>query len=172
MALNFTEHQIGSRRLAAQSGFTLLEMVITLTIMSVLAGASYPLLRNSIIREREIELRQSLREIRQAIDAYKRFSDISGGTAIPIQFRTKTGYPKELKMLAEGFVPANVVGTEAAKVRFLRRLPDDPMTDDEEWGFRSSQDEPDSTAWGGDDIFDVYTKSDGVALNGTKYRDW
>ncbi len=170
--MKFTQQQIGSRRLAAQSGFTLLEMVVTLTIMSVLAGASYPLLRNSIIREREIELRQSLREIRQAIDAYKRFSDISGGTAIPIQFRTKTGYPKELKMLAEGFVPANVVGTEAAKVRFLRRLPDDPMTEDEEWGYRSSQDEPDSTAWSGEDIFDVYTKSDGVALNGTKYRDW
>ncbi len=146
-------------------------MVITLTILAVLAGASYPLLRNSVRREREIELRQSLREIRQAIDAFKRFSDISGGTAIPIQYRTKTGYPKELKILADGFIPANVVGTEAAKVRFLRRLPEDPMTG-EEWGYRSSQDEPTSTSWSGDDIFDVYTKSDETALNGTKYREW
>lgn len=172
MALNL---EMGSKRhgrLSWQSGFSLLEMVVTLTILSVLAGASYPLLRNAVKREREIELRDSLREIRQAIDAYKRFSDISGGSAIPIQYRTKTGYPKELKILAEGFVPANVVGTEGAKVRFLRRLPEDPMTDDEEWGYRSSQDGPDSTSWGGDDIFDVYTKSDGTALNGTKYREW
>lgn len=166
-----TKARKGSRR-HRQSGFTLLEMVVTLTILAVLAGASYPLLRNSVRREREIELRQSLREIRQAIDAYKRFNDISGGSAIPIQFRTKTGYPKELKILSEGFIPANVVGTEAAKVRFLRRLPDDPMTEDEDWGYRSSQDEPDSTAWNGEDIFDVFTKSDGTALNGTKYREW
>ncbi len=172
MALNLEMGSKRNSRLSLQSGFSLLEMVVTLTILSVLAGASYPLLRNAVKREREIELRDSLREIRQAIDAYKRFSDISGGSAIPIQFRTKTGYPKELKILADGFVPANVVGTEGAKVRFLRRLPDDPMTDDEEWGYRSSQDGPDSTTWGGDDIFDVYTKSDGTALNGTKYREW
>lgn len=171
MSSNLERRVVGQGRSNRQSGFTLLEMVITLTILAVLAGASYPLLRNSVRREREIELRQSLREIRQAIDAYKRFNDISGGTAIPIQFRTKSGYPKELKILSDGFVPANIIGTEGAKVRFLRRLPKDPMTE-EDWGYRSAQDEPTATTWGGDDIFDVYSKSDGTALNGTKYKEW
>ena len=153
-------------------GFSLLEIIIVLTIMAILAGASFPLMRNAVKRQREGDLRDALREIRQAIDAYKRLNDQTGGQAIPIQWRTKTGYPKELKILVEGFIPANVVGTEGARVRFLRRLPIDPMTDSDDWGLRGSDDPPDATTWNGEDIFDVYTKSDGVALNGTEYKTW
>jgi len=154
------------------SGFTLLEIIIVLMVMAILATATYPLVRNSVKREREIELHESLRQLRKAIDDYKRFNDNSGGQAIPIEWRTKSGYPKELKILVEGFIPANVVGTEGAKVRFLRRLPRDPMTDSTEWGLRATDDEPDSNSWSGEDVFDVYTKSTDVSLDGTKYRDW
>jgi general secretion pathway protein G len=163
------------RRMArsrSDSGLTLLEIIIVLMVMAILATATYPLVRNTVRRERETDLRESLRQLRKAIDDYKRFNDQSGGQAIPIQWRTKSGYPKELKILVEGFIPANVVGTEGAKVKFLRRMPRDPMTDSTEWGLRGSDDEPDSTSWSGEDIFDVYTKSDDTALDGTKYKDW
>ena len=154
------------------AGFSLLEIIIVLMVMAILATATYPLVRNSVRRERETELRESLRQLRKAIDDYKRFNDQSGGQAIPIQWRTKSGYPKELKILVDGFIPANVVGTEGAKVKFLRRMPRDPMTDSIEWGLRGTDDEPNSTSWSGEDIFDVYTKSTDVALDGTKYKDW
>jgi len=153
-------------------GFSLLELVIVLTIMAVLATATYPLLRNSVRREREVDLRDGLRSLRKAIDDYKRFNDLSGGQAIPIEWRTKSGYPKNLKLLVDGFIPANVVGTEGSKVRFLRRMPIDPMTGSDEWGLRGSDDDADTDSWSGTDIFDVHTKSDGIALDGTKYRDW
>jgi general secretion pathway protein G len=159
-------------RTRGESGFTLLEMVIVLTILAILAAGTYPLLRNSVKRERETELRESLRQLRKAIDDYKRYNDLSGGQSIPIEWRTKSGYPKELKILVDGFIPANTVGTEGTKVRFLRRMPHDPMTDSDEWGLRATDDEPDSNSWSGQDVFDVYTKSDGEALDGTKYRDW
>ncbi len=159
-------------RSSQASGFTLLEIIIVLTVMAVLVAGAYPLVRNSVIRQREVDLRESLRSLRKAIDEYKKYNDLSGGQAIPIQWRTKSGYPKNLKLLYEGFIPANVVGTEGTKVRFLRRLPVDPMTASEEWGLRGSGDEPGATSWGGDDIFDVYSKSDGTALDGTKYKDW
>jgi general secretion pathway protein G len=159
-------------RRSEESGFTLLEMIIVLVILAVLASASYPLLRNSVKREHEVELREGLREMRQAIDAYKRYNDQTGGQAIPIQWRTKSGYPKSLQILVEGFIPANVVGVEGNKVRFLRRLPEDPMTGGTDWGLRGSDDEPDASTWSGEDVFDVYTKSDGVALNGSHYKDW
>lgn len=143
-----------------------------LVILGILAGASYPLMRNSVWRERETELRDGLREMRQAIDAYKRYHDLSGGQAIPIQWRTVSGYPKSLEILVEGFTPTNVVGTDGAKVRFLRRIPEDPMTESKEWGLRGSADPPDSGQWSGEDVFDVYTKSERTALNGSRYRDW
>jgi general secretion pathway protein G len=154
------------------AGFSLLEMIIVLVIMSVLTSAAYPLVRNSVTRNREQELKDALRELRQGIDAYKRYNDQTGGQAIPIQFRTESGYPKTLKILADGFTPANVVAAEGTKVRFLRKLPIDPMTDSTDWGLRAYDDEPNATSWGGEDVFDVYTKSRGTALNGTSYRDW
>jgi len=154
------------------NGFTLLEIIIVITILSVLTGAAIPMVRNTVKREREAELRLALRQIRQAIDRYKLYNDQSNGTAIPIEWKTQSGYPKELNLLVEGFTPANTVATTEARIRFLRRLPIDPMTGSKEWGMRSYKDKPDSTSFGGEDVFDVYSKSDGTALNGTKYKDW
>jgi general secretion pathway protein G len=162
----------GSPRLARQDGFTILELIIVLTILSVLTTAAVPMVRNSVKRERESELRLALRQMRKAIDDYKRFNDMSGGAAIPIELRTPTGYPKELKILVEGFTPANVVGTSQNRVRFLRKIPIDPMTGTAEWGLRSYKDKPDSTEWGGDDVYDVFSKSDAKALNGSEYKNW
>ena len=155
-----------------QNGFTILELIIVIMILSILTTAAVPMVRNSVKRERESELRLALRQIRKAIDDYKRFNDLSGGAAIPIELRTPSGYPKELKILVEGFTPANVVGTSQNRVRFIRRIPVDPMTGDSEWGMRSYKDKPDSTEWGGEDIYDVFSKSDDKALNGTSYKNW
>src|SRR4030095_3658586 len=157
--------------IANRDGFTLLEIIIVITILSVLTAAAIPMVRNTVKRERESELRLALRQIRQAIDRYKDYVERTPN-AIPIEWRTESRYPKELKLLVDGFTPANIVGTSDARVRFLRRLPIDPMTGGTEWGLRSYKDKPDSTSWGGDDVFDVYSKSDAEALNGTKYKDW
>ena len=154
------------------AGFTLLEMIIVLVILAVLSTAAYPLLRNSVKRQREVALRDALREMRQAIDAYKRYSDQTAGQAIPVQWRTESGYPKSLEVLVDGFTPTNVVAAEGTKVRFLRRLPVDPMTDSTEWGLRAYGQDPQSTSWSGQDVWDVYTKSTDTALNGTSYKDW
>ena len=155
-----------------QRGFTLLEVIIAVMILSILTAAAVPMVRNSVKRERESELRLALRQIRDALDKYKQYYDASNGALIPIELRTPTGYPKDLKVLVEGFIPANVVGTSGAKVRFLRRIPIDPITGKDDWGLRSYKDKPDSTSWGGEDVFDVYSKSDSRALNGTLYKDW
>jgi len=155
-----------------QNGFTILELIIVIMILSILTTAAVPMVRNSVKRERESELRLALRQLRKAIDDYKRFNDMSGGAAIPIELRTPSGYPKELKTLVEGFTPANVVGTSQNRIRFLRKIPVDPMTGDSEWGLRSYKDKPDSTEWGGDDIYDVFSKSNDKALNGTLYKNW
>ncbi|MCI0485878.1 MAG: prepilin-type N-terminal cleavage/methylation domain-containing protein [Blastocatellia bacterium] len=156
------------------SGFTLLEIIIVITILSILTAAAVPMVRNTVQREREAELRLALRQLRQALDAYKKYYDESGGRLIPQELQTpgRSGYPKDLEVLVEGFFPANVVGTSGARKKFLRRLPIDPMTGTTEWGLRSYKDKPDSTSWGGEDVFDVYSKSDKEALNGTKYIEW
>jgi general secretion pathway protein G len=156
----------------AAYGFTLLEVIIVITILSVLTAAAIPMVRNTVRRERESELRLALRQLRQAIDEYKRYNDRTQGTTIPIEWKTQSGYPKELEILVEGFIPANVVGTSGARIKFLRRMPIDPMTGTTDWGKRSYKDEPDATSWGGEDVFDVFTTSDATALNGTKYKDW
>ena len=157
---------------ATRNGFTLLEVIIAITILSILTAAAIPMVRNSVKREREAELRLALRQLRQAIDNYKLYHDRTNGTAIPIEWKTQSGYPKNLEILVEGFIQANVVGTSGNRVRFLRRIPDDPMTGDNEWGMRSYKDEPDTSSWGGEDVFDVYSRSNGEALNGTRYGDW
>src|SRR5436190_6076597 len=164
--------EIGNRQSKIGNGFTLLEIIIVITVLSVLTAAVIPMVRNSVKRQREEDLRLALRQLRQAIDRYKDYSDRTQGGAIPLEWKTQSGYPKELKILVDGFIPANVVGTSGARVRFLRRLPEDPITGNTDWGMRSYKDEPTSTSWGGDDVFDVFSQSDGTALNGTKYKDW
>src|SRR5262249_17299007 len=109
-----------------EDGFSILELIIVIMILSILTTAAVPMVRNSAKREHESALRVGLRQLRKAIDDYKRFNDMSGGAAIPIELRTPTGYPKELKTLVEGFIPANVVGTSQNRIRFLRKIPVDP----------------------------------------------
>jgi len=124
-----------------------------------------PVVRVQVQRTREVELRQGLRQLRDAIDRYKDFSDRG---MIPIKVDT-FGYPPDLKTLLEGVA---LKGTATAKYKFLRRLPVDPMTGEADWGFRSMQDDADSRSWGGQNVFDVYSKSQGTALDGSRYGDW
>ena len=142
---------------------TLLELIIASTILLILASAAEPLIRITIVRSREAELHRDLREMRNAIDHYKDMAD-------SLAFRTEltsNGYPPDLDTLVNG---VTVAGNK--KVRFLRRIPTDPMTGTKDWGLRSIQDDPDSTSWGGGNVFDVFSKSQGTALDGTKYSDW
>jgi general secretion pathway protein G len=146
-----------------QAGLTLLELIIACTLLLILASAVLPLVRITIVRSREAELRRSLREIRNSIDRYKDMADT-------MAFQTEVGsngYPPDLDTLVKGLT---ISGNR--KVRFLRRVPVDPMTGKREWGMRSVQDDPDSTSWGGNNVFDVFSTSQGTALDGTKYSDW
>lgn len=151
-------------------GFTLIEMLVTLTILAILAGVAVPLARVAVKREKEIELRRNLRLIREAIDAYKRLADEK-----KIQVDEDSyGYPPDLETLVNGVEVEEVIKGKKIKriVRFLRRIPKDPMTNSYDWGLRSYQDEPDSDVWGGENVYDVYTKSRATALDGSKYREW
>ena len=149
----------------ARRGFTLIELIITVTIIAILVGMAMPLTRNTIKREREAQLRDALHEIRIAIDKFKEATDkgqiqqtLDGG-----------GYPAKLQDLVDG-VPQ--VGQVDRKLKFLRRIPIDPMTNSDEWGLRAYQDDPKVNSWGGQNVFDVYTKSGGTAMDGTKYSEW
>jgi general secretion pathway protein G len=151
-----------------QRGFTYLELIIATMILAILAAAVIPVAEVTSKRAKEAELRRNLRMMRTAIDEYKRAVDLGliGGTDVELG---SEGYPEELEVLVEG---VSQVGTPGKKIKFLRRIPVDPMTNSTDWGFRSYQDEPDSTIWGGQNVYDVYTKSGGTALDGTKYSDW
>jgi general secretion pathway protein G len=152
-------------RIFQTSGLTLVELTVTMAILSILAVGVLPLSQMTYKRTKEVELRQNLRVIRKAIDEYKRMVDEG---RIP-KDGFSTGYPKDLNVLVEG---VDLQGAAAQKEKFLRRIPKDPMTEDGEWGLRSYADEPESDAWGGQDVYDVYSKSDKQALDGTSYRDW
>ena len=143
-------------------GFTLVEMIVAITILMILTGMAIPLARVTIKRERERELRQALWQMRDAIDRYK---DAADRGAFQIKVGSE-GYPPDLQTLVDG------VDVNGKKLRFLRHIPDDPMTGKSEWGMRSMQDDPTSDSWDGNNVFDVFTKSDGTALDGTKYKDW
>lgn len=174
-----------------RAGFTLAEMTVAAAILAILAGAALPLAKTAVKREKEIELRRSLRIVREAVDAYKRLADENKIEADD----TETGYPPSLEILVEGvkLKAGGAAGQTSAAgapgraperssssksdgegriIKLLRRIPRDPMTGTREWGLLSSQDPPDASSWGEEDVFDVYTRSRGTAIDGTKYRDW
>jgi len=154
------------RRPGAQAGTSLVELVIVVTLLTILAGLTLPVAKYSVKRSKEAELRQALRLMRNAIDEYKRYSDAG---LLPLELGTE-GYPKELEVLVEG---VDLVGQIDKKVRFLRRIPIDPMVgNNEDWKLLSSNDEPDARFWGGENLFDVRSSSAGVGLNGIPYSEW
>jgi general secretion pathway protein G len=143
-------------------GLTMIELIAAVTILIVLTGMALPLARLEVKRSKERELRRDLWEMRDAIDRYK---DAADRGAFQIKVGSE-GYPPDLDTLVKG------VDVNGKKLRFLRKVPVDPMTGNTDWGQRSMQDDPDSDSWGGDNVFDVFTKSQGTALDGTKYKDW
>ena len=156
-------------RLRGHRGFTFIELLVVATIILILASAIMPLARVTSTRQREIDLRRSLREMRIAIDKFKDAADAGVIGAFDLKAGAE-GYPPDLETLVEGVSKVN--DQSGTKLKFLRKIPIDPMTHSTEWGLRSYQDKPDASAWGGQNVFDVYTKSTGTALDGTKYRDW
>jgi general secretion pathway protein G len=153
---------VNSHLFHSQSGLTLVELIICVAIVAVLASAAIPIARFQVKRVKERELRRDLWEMRDAIDHYKDAADKGA-------FMTKAdsfNYPPDLQTLVDG------VEVQDKKVKFLRRIPVDPMTNSTEWGLRSNQDDPDSDSFGGQNVFDVHTKSTGTALDGTKYSTW
>lgn len=153
---------------ARARGFTYLEMVATAGILMILASAILPLARMTRTRQKEIELRRELRVLRTAIDEYKKAVEAGkiGGTDVRLG---SEGYPPDLETLVEG---VNAVGRVDVKLKFLRRVPVDPMTGKAEWGMRCYQDEPDGTSWCGQNVWDVYSLSRGKALDGSRYAEW
>jgi len=156
-----TRHQTRHRA----AGYTLVEMMIVVVLLAILAAAVLPVSRYTSKRVKEAELRQQLRHMRNAIDEYKRYSDAG---LIEVDLGTD-GYPADFEDLLE---PKEIVGQVDMQKRFLRRVPVDPMTGEAEWGKRSYQDEIDSRSWGGENVYDVYSLSEGVGLNGEPYAEW
>ena len=151
-----------------ERGFTFIEMIVVTTILLVLASTVMPLAQVTMQRQREAELHRALREMRTALDKFKDAVDQGLIPSTELE-PANEGYPPDLETLVDGVSVAN--DASGRKLKFLRRVPVDPMTKDE-WGLRSYQDDPDSKSWGGQNVFDVYTKSEGTALDGTKYQDW
>lgn len=147
-------------------GMTLVELIVSFTILALLTTMALPLARYKVRRDRERELRYALREIRTAIDRYK---DLADQGQLGTQSVDSDNYPQTLEVLVEGVTQT---GTVDKKIRFLRRIPKDPMTNSYEWGLRSTRDDPKSTSWGGQNVFDVYTKSQERAADGTPYSEW
>lgn len=152
-------------RSTGEAGMTLLELIVACTILLILSSAAMPLARYTIMRQREAELHQDLREMRNAIDRYK---DLSDRNLIRVELGSE-GYPPDLDTLVKG---VQLGAANDRRIRFLRRIPVDPTTGRADWGLRAIQDDPDSMSWGGKNVFDVYSKSQGTALDGTKYSDW
>jgi general secretion pathway protein G len=155
--------------LAAADGYSFVELIVVAAIIMILASVAMPLARVTAQRQREVELRQALREMRTAIDKYKDAADNQQIASLEMKVGSE-GYPADLETLVDGVAAAN--DATGRKLKFLRRIPIDPMTKNTEWALRSYQDDPDATHWGGQNVFDVRTAFDGTALDGTKYRDW
>ena len=145
---------------------TLIELIVAFTILMLLTTMAVPIARFKVRRERERDLRYALREIRTAIDKYK---DATDTNVLPKGKMDSDGYPESLQQLVDGVRPN---GSPDKKLRFLRRIPKDPFTNSFEWGMRSTRDDPDSTGWGGQNVFDVFTKSTEKAPDGTAYAEW
>jgi general secretion pathway protein G len=148
-----------------ERGITLLELIIASSILLVLATAALPVVRMTVVRSKEAQLHKTLREIRDAIDHYKDYADRN---LIRVEVGSE-GYPPDLETLVKG---VQIGAGSDRKIRFLRRIPVDPMTGRAEWNLQSVQDDSDSTSWGGHNVFDVHSKSQGTALDGTHYKDW
>ena len=165
--------QRGDRKLGPRKGnpggYTFVELLVVSAIIIILASAIMPLARVTATRQREGELRRSLREMRTAIDKYKDAADLGQIASLEIKVGAE-GYPPDLQSLVDGVSAAN--DATGRKLKFLRRIPVDPMVHNTDWGLRSYQDKPDATRWGGQNVFDVYTTFEGTALDGTKYRGW
>jgi general secretion pathway protein G len=161
------------------TGFTLLEILVTLIILFILSAMIRPMTHVAARRAKEVELKYKLREVRRAIDAFKRDWDRDGdklyGGLCQLnrlscnEISGENGYPKKLEDLME---VRYSVGTEEKTKRYLRSIPTDPMTEKAEWGLRCYKDEPDATSWCGEDVFDVYSESTETALDGTQYSEW
>ena len=150
-------------------GYTFVELLVVASIIMILASAILPLAKVTAVRQREADLRRALRELRTAVDKYKDAADV--GQISPLEIKAGSeNYPPDLQTLVDGVSVAN--DATGRKLKYLRRIPTDPMTHSQEWGLRSYQDRPDATKWGGENVFDVYTNFNGTALDGTKYRDW
>jgi len=157
--------RIRRARISFDAGMTLLELIIACAILMILSSAALPIAKYSIVRQKEAELHRDLREMRDAIDRYK---DAADRNQIRVEIGSE-GYPPDLETLVKG---VQLGASSDRKIRFLRRIPVDPTTARAEWGLRAVQDDPDSTSWGGKNVFDVYSKSTSAALDGTKYSDW
>ena len=155
--------------MSGERGYTFVEMIVVAVIIMIMASAILPLAKVTSRRTREAELRRSLREMRTAIDKYKDAADLGQIGSLDLKVGSEN-YPPDLQTLVDGVTAAN--DATGRKLKFLRRIPLDPMTKSAEWGRRSYQDQPDATRWGGQNVFDVYTTFDGTALDGTKYKDW
>ena len=169
--LHFKRHlnrrrTVGVLRRFGQRGYTLTELFVVCVLLTVLAGVAFPVARYTVRRQKEIELKIALRKMRNAIDEYKRYSDAG---LLPVEVGTD-GYPAELENLIEGI---QLVGQPPdTEKKFLRRIPLDPMTGEAEWGMRSYQDDFDSTSWGGENVYDVYSLSESRGLDGIPYEQW
>ena len=159
----------GPERARTQNGFTFIELLVVATIILILASAIMPLATVTATRQREAELRRALREMRTAIDKFKDAADLGQIGSLDLKPGSE-GYPADLETLVEGVSVQN--DASGRKLKFLRRVPVDPMTHEADWGLRSYQDDPDSTRWGGQNVFDVYSTAEGTALDGTRYKDW
>src|SRR6202790_3031348 len=160
-----TKNNFPVQRVPDQAGMTLIELIIACSILLILASAALPIARFTVMRGKESELHRDLRAMRDAIDRYK---DAADRNQIRVEVGSE-GYPPDLETLVKG---VQLGARSHRKIRFLRKIPVDPMTGQAEWGLRAVQDDPDSTSWGGKNVFDVYSKSTATALDGTKYSDW
>ena len=156
-------------RVSSARGFTFIELLVVTTILLILASAVMPLARVTVQRQKEMELRRYLREMRTAIDKFKDAAD-NGQIPTTELKANNEGYPPDLQTLVDGVSVAN--DATGRKLKFLRRIPVDPTTGDDEWGLRAYQDKPDSSSWSGQNVYDVYSKNQGTGLDGSKYRDW